>query len=138
MKEGEGEGRKPYLTFLLQPLPALLLMPFFSFLLLRSETTRKHCLAMQANFLQVTLVKLWFYKTKQLADFRKFWLFWLPHSVFDVFRAVSSFFFVILLFSDPPYIPAPPPVNQVSQWPSQFQAYPSLPCLFFLFCHVLW
>ena len=91
---------------------------------------------MQANFLQVTLVKLWFYKTKQLADFRKFWLFWLPHSVFDVFCAVSSFFFVILLFSDPPYIP-PPPVNQVSQWPSQFQAYPSLPCLFFLFCHVL-
>ena len=50
MKEGGGEGRKPYLTFLPQPLPALLLMPFFSFLLLRSETTRKHLLCRLISF----------------------------------------------------------------------------------------
>jgi len=105
IERGE-RGRKKTISYLSSPTPphsfthAIFLIPCSS---LRN---RREMLAMQANFFQVTLVKLWFYKTKQFADFRKVWWFWLLHSVFDVFRAVSSFFFFfILLFSDPPYTP---------------------------------
>ena len=71
--ERGGRGRKETLPYLSSPTPprsfthAIFLIP--------SPSLQNHTetLAMQANFLQVTLVKLWFYKTKQLADFRKFW-----------------------------------------------------------------
>ena len=72
-ERGEGRGRKETLPYLSSPPPHLSFTRTIFLVPRSSLRNRMETLAMQANFLHVTLVKLWFYKTKQFADFKKFW-----------------------------------------------------------------